>query len=481
MVKQAGRQRHQLVRRNAGDVLAGLFPRAQGPVLPAPLQGRPLLAGPAGIAAFAVGALVMLRRVPGPPWRSFYAEDLRVFFVDALAHPWHLLAPYNGYLELLQRLVAQAAAYLPLSAAPVVFTLAGAVVASGCALFVFCASAGHVRSAPWRALLAASIVLLPIAPLEIADNTVNAPWYLMLALFWAVLWRPRTRTAMALAALLAFLTAASDPMAVVLAPLLAARVAALRQFGEHAVTAGWAAGCLLQLPVALAAGAGAGAGHHSRLAHLVPLGQSLAFYGHDVVLPAFGWHLAWHLIGLAGRDGATAITGCVLAAVFALIIVTGRGRVRLFAVTALLTGLVSTLVGATFSVFVPSQPETPLFEPGSRYTVLAIFLFGCAAVVAVDAMTARAGPVPGEPAPRRAPRGERLLAAAAGAALVAAFCAGWVPDFRYLSNRTEPGAWAPVAAGWLRDCQRPGTSSIVVPGWGDGSAPVKVPCGSLRR
>ena len=477
LVRQASRQRSQPLRRGAADVLAGLFPEADGPVLPSPLRGQPLLAAAAGVIAFAVGAVVLLRRVPGPPWRSFYAEDLRVFFVDALAHPWHLLAPYNGYLELLQRLVAQAATYVPLRTASVVFTLAGAAVASGCALFVYCASAGHVRSAGWRALLAASILLLPIAPLEIADNTVNAPWYLLLALFWAVLWRPRTRAGLAVAGLVAFLAAASDPLAVVLVPLLAARVAALRRFREHAVTAGWAAGMMLQVPVALAA---ASAARHSRLARPVPIGQSLAFYGHDVVLPALGWHLAWHLIDLAGRNVATLIVGCVLAAVFALIIVTQRGRVRLFVVTALVTGLVFTLVAATFSEFTPSAPETPLYEPGSRYTTLALFLFVCAVIVAVDAMFQRAGPVFGDPAFTGRLRGERLRAIAAGVALVVVLCAGWVPDFRYLSNRTEPGSWAPVAASWLRACERPGTSSIVVPGWG-GAPAVKVPCASLRR
>jgi hypothetical protein len=477
LVKQASRQRYQPLRKSARDVLAGLFPETDGPVLPSPLRGRPLRAAAAGVIAFAVGAVVLLRRVPGPPWRAFYAEDLRVFFTDALAHPWHLLAPYAGYLELLQRLVAQAATYVPLRMAPVVFTFAGAAVASGCALFVFHASAGHVRSAWWRALLAAAVLLLPIAPLEIADNTVNAPWYLLIALFWAVLWRPRTRAGMAVAALLAFFAAASDPLAVVLAPLLAARVVALRRFREHAVTAGWLAGLALQAPIALAAAAAA---HRSRVARPVPPGQSLAFYGHDVVLPSLGWHLAWHLMDLAGRNVATLIVGCVLAAVFALIIVTQRGRVRLFVVTALVTGLVFTLVAATFSGFVPASPETPAFEPGSRYTVLPIFLFVCAVVVAVDAMVQRARPVFGDRPFREPLRGVRLRAVAAGAALVVVLCAGWAPDFRYLSNRTGGRSWAPIAASWLRACERPGTSSIFVPGWSTNPA-VKVPCARLRR
>ncbi len=309
MVSQASRQRRPApVRRGvrgakrAGDALAGLFPENAGPVLPSPLRGRPRLAWAAGIAALAAGAAVLLLRVPGQPWHSLYAEDQYVFLVGALSDPWHLLASYAGYLELAQRLIAQIAAAVPLGEASDVFALAGAAVASGCALFVFHASAGHISSPRWRALLAACVVLAPVAPLEIADNTVNAPWYLIMAVFWAVLWRPRTRAGMAVAALIAFFAAASDPLAVLFAPVLFARVAALRRVREHAVTAGWAAGCLLQFPVALTAAAAA---HVSRLGRPVPLGESLAFYGHDVLLPAFGWHAALRLQDLAGRDGAT--------------------------------------------------------------------------------------------------------------------------------------------------------------------------------
>ena len=43
---------------------------------------------------------------------------------------------------------------------------------------------------------------------------------------------------------------------------------------------------------------------HSRAAHPAAPGLVLAFYGHDVVLPALGWHLAWWLQAFAGRNGA---------------------------------------------------------------------------------------------------------------------------------------------------------------------------------
>ncbi len=121
-----------------------------------------------------------------------------------------------------------------------------------------------------------------------------------------------------------------------------------------------------------------------------------------------------------------------------MIIVTACGQVRLFVLTALLTGLLFTLVAATFSGFVPASAVTALLEPGSRYTTLPIFLFGCAAIVAADARTrqARAG----------LPRERRLRTAAAAAALVAVLVGGWVADFRYPTSRSQTRHWAPIIA-----------------------------------
>ena len=147
----------------------------------------------------------------------------------AYQHPWHLYVAFGGYEQLLQRVVAQFVTYLPVADAAKAFASAGALIAAGCALFIFHASAGHIRSAPLRVLLAAAVVLLSSAPMEIADSTVAASFYLLLALFWAVLWRPRTRTGKAAAAVVAFVTAASTSIAVLFAPLLAIRLIVLRR------------------------------------------------------------------------------------------------------------------------------------------------------------------------------------------------------------------------------------------------------------
>ena len=424
----------------------------------------------------------MLLRIAGrSPLTTIWAEDRTVFLVQALASPWHLFSPYAGYLQLLPRLIGQFASFLPLPDASAAFAISGAVIASAVALFVFCASAGHVRSSLLRALLAAAVLLLPVAPLEIADSGVNTPWYLLFALFWAALWRPRRGRGLALAALIAFLTGASTPMALAIAPLLALRIVALPRIREHAVTAGLAAGLLLQVPVIAAAG-------RSRVDRLAGPHGVLGFVAHDVVLPALGWHLDWWLQSAVGRNGATAGVGCVLAAVFCAIAITQPARVRLLAAAALACGFLLAIAAATLSRWVTMGTVTFSTEPGSRYTTLPIFLMEAAVIVAVDGIRQRArdrvraddqasafGVTPWTGWTRA--RG----ATAAVTALVAVLSIGWVTDFRSGSGSGRAGAapWAPIASRWLADCQRTPQGSLRIASLDVGSVVIR--CSTLRR
>jgi hypothetical protein len=346
-------------------------------------------------------------------------------------------------------------------------------------LFVFHASAGHIHSAWLRGLLAAAVLLLPVAPLEIADSGVNTPWYLLFALFWAALWRPRTRGGMALAALVAFLAGASTPLALALAPLLILRIAALRRVREHAVTAGFAVGLLVQLPVIHAA-------HNPRLDQQASPHQVLGFVAHDVVLPALGWHLDWWLQAAVGRDGATLLVGCVLAAVFVAIAMTQPVRVRLVAALALGCGFLLAVAAATLSRWVTVEPVHFHVEPGSRYTTLPIFLMEAAVIVAVDNVVRRA---------RERARPDEQAAAfgvtsgtgwarargatAAVAALVLALSFGWVTDFRSDNGRAGGTPWAPVAARWLANCQHNPDGAVTVASKDPNT--VVIPCAHLRR
>jgi hypothetical protein len=444
--------------------LAGLFPAPAGPARRAGLVRWAFLL--IQIAAVALGALVMLARMGGrPAWDSVWAEDPGVYLPAALAHPWHLLQSYGGYLQLVPRLIGQMAALLPIGDASAVFAVGGALVASACGLFAYHASAGHVSSRWLRALLGLSVVLLPVAQLEIADNGVNSIWYLLYALFWTALWRPRTRAGAAAAAVVAFAAAASSSLALLFAPLFAARAIVVpRRLREQAATAGWAAGCLLQVLVIVTS-------HLSRLRLRNPV-NAVLYYVHEVLLPALGWHLSWHLRDIAGLTGASALAAGLIVVVLALVLVTQGGPCRVFVVAAVATGLLFTAVTSAFAWGGPDQRVTVLEEHGARYSTVPILLLDAALIVAADAYAHRWWPRP--------------RAVVAVAALIAVLAVGWATDFRYPVRRLAgpATAWALTADAWLHYCQHRPAGTITVhfrDWWGTAHLATTFNCSSLRR
>jgi hypothetical protein len=446
--------------------LGSLFPESPESASPVPV--RRLLNAVLNLVAVALGAVLLLERIPGiPSWDTIYNDDYWQFLRQAIQQPWHVFIPFGGYYQLLPRVIAQFAQYLPLAQASRLFAVCGALIASGCGLFIFHASAGHVRAVPLRAMLGAAVVLMPVAVMEIADNTVCAPWYLMLATFWALLWRPRTRTGMAAAALVAFAAASSEINCVLFAPLVAARLFVLRRPREHAVTAGWLAGCLVQVPAVLSS-------FHSGLSRgpTGSLDHSLAFYAHEVVLPAPGWHLAWWLQSFAGKNGATAIVAVLLVAAVGAILVTQPSN-RPVVVTALLTGFAFCLFDTTVNGYVASLPLWTFgHEPGSRYSVLPIFLIQAVVIVGIDYLVRRRGGL------RRRPGKASLLPAIAVFALVAVLSGSWVADFRDAAFRSYGDRnWGPIAAKWQYDCahSRSGAISESIR-----NSPQTLPCAHIR-
>ena len=407
-------------------------------------------------------ALSLARYVGAPPWQTIYAEDRPVYLVEALANPWRsLFTAYAGYLQLLPRIIGQLVSMLPLHDAAAGFAISGGLVTSACALFVFRVSTGHVRHPLMRALLALSVLLLPVALLQIANSGVNTPWYLLIALFWAVLWRPQSTGAMVVAAVVGFAAATSNITAVVFAVLIVARLIALPRLREQAITAGWLAGCLVQLPYFLHSGSSS----TSRLTKLATPGQSVTFYGHDVVLPAFGWHLSWVLRHWWDRNYALLLVGGLLLIVVAAILVTGIARVRAFTVAALVFGFIFAVFSATVTWWVTINGVEPYTEPGARYTCLPILLITAVLIVAVDAKFMGEGL-------------RRPVSAVAAIGLIAVLCVGWIPDFRYLAGRTTAPLWAPKLSQWVDTCRH--SDAVHYYDIFDKNATLVIPCSRIR-
>jgi hypothetical protein len=466
-------------------VLATLFPVAPGvPSAPGGLLRERPVRVVIEILAVLVATVAMLLRVAHiPAWDVVYAEDNGVFLVGALAHPWDLLAPFGGYLELVPRILGQIASLLPLWDAARVYAVSGALIAAVCALFTYHASEGYIRS-PWlRAMLGAALILLPLAPIEMADNGVASPWYLLPTAFWAVMWRPRTGAGMLAAALVAFAAASSEIVAVIYLPLLVIRVIALPRWKEHAVTIGFLLGLLAQVPAILSDYAR----HAQRFHHFSPPLASVRFYFHAFVLRSVGWHLSWWLQRLLGLNAATAVVGAFLLAVLGWVLITGDRQVRVFAMLATVIGFVEVIIVAS----VPGPPgggrvtrefAIPTFQPGSRYDAVPVMLLDAMVIVAVDAFIRRrrrAATSTPTPPPQDAGRRPRPWALIAVTALTCALAFGWVSDYRYyVPNRVTPGYWTQTAHQWLETCARSKTGEISLPTWD--ARNVTVPCSRIR-
>jgi hypothetical protein len=321
---------------------------------------------------------------------------------------------------------------------------------------------------------------------------VGIPWFLLLALFWAVLWRPRARAGMAAAAATAFFASSALPLTLLLAPLVAARLIVLRRPRDHAVTIGWAAGLLLQLPGILEAAAT----HQSRLSRRVPVGDALSFYVHGVVQFALGWHIGWWLRSAAGRDGTAAVAGAVLGAFFAWALVAGPLQTRLLIVAALLTGFVFTVVAADigYGFAQIGNGVTVHHDPGSRYTALGIFLLDCAAIAAVDALIQRRRDNSSENSSENSSssHGNDLAGfSTRGQArpvvpvlvLLAVLSAGWATDYRFGTPRELGPArsWSTVLSGWEQHCAGKLAGSVRVAAWDvPPHATESIPCARIR-
>jgi hypothetical protein len=442
------------------------------------------------VAVVCAGAAALLLRVGGiPAWDVTYAEDNGVFLVDGLVRPWHLLVPYSGYLELGPRFIGQlTASFVPVVDASAAYAVTGSLIGAATGLFLYHASEGYLR-APWaRALLGGALVLLPIAPLEIIDSGVNSPWYALAALFFAVLWRPRSWPGMLAAALVACYASSSEIIALIYLPLLLIRLIALPRVREHAVTVGWLLGLVLQVPVVVLSYVQ----HKQRLGALSTPGQSIAFYCHNVILRALGWHLSVWLKSVAGYNGATVIVGAVLTLAVGWAFVTGDRQVRLFAAIALLTGFAQTAFDATISQYVVFQPPTSSFMPAARYSTLPVVLIAATGIVAVESYVRRARAARGNSATRPhhaiwrpgaisrcaiSRHGTRSLVAVGVLACVLGF--GWVTDFRYVSQRSHAGHWLPYAQRLVTACTQDPAGGVTLNAWGGHH--FTVPCVRVRR
>ena len=182
------------------------------------------------------------------PLDSLWAEDGGIWLSDALNRDFFdaFTTPYNGYLQGLSRLVAEPVSWLPVDWYAPAMAIVGALIVSGCALFVWRASAAHIRNPYLRASLAAMVLLLPVVGAESLANVTNSIWPLLFACFFALLWRPRSVAAAVGAAILVLVAALTNIGVVFFLPLWLMRLIAARDRRDLVIVAAFAIGLAMQ-------------------------------------------------------------------------------------------------------------------------------------------------------------------------------------------------------------------------------------------
>lgn len=225
-----------------------LFPSAPPPR--GPLAGWERTAIVVSLLALAIVAQLARAGWQGS-LQALWAEDGPIFVQEALGHGFSetIFAPYSNYLVVVPRLIGDAGALAPLGAAPAVVSILAAALAALSGLFVWQASAAHIRSPYLRGALVLATVLVPVGGLESVDSASYVSWYMLFACFWILLWRPATRWGTAAACGWLVLTGLSNPGVWFLAPLALLRALAAHGRRDLAILAAFALPALVQAVV----------------------------------------------------------------------------------------------------------------------------------------------------------------------------------------------------------------------------------------
>ena len=373
------RSRHARLGARRAAIAADLFPEE-------PDRTRPTMLGVvATVVLLAAGAIATLARLPHrAAVDTLWAEDGRVFLSDAMHDGviHSIFRPYSGYSVLTARVVGAIASAVPLRAAAATVATCSATMAALAAGFVYRALRGHLPATAPRLALGAALVLMPLAAYELVDSGANVMWYLLPATATALLWRQPPLPWAAVAGVVCFFAVASNPLVLLMLPLLALRLFALplRQWGGAVV--GLAAGAIVQLIVV----AGAPGLVRTPRPSLVDVGRT--YVARVLAASVLGDQMNERLYD---RTGWVVIV-VVAVSVVALLCVLGwrvpnaRGLTAVLSVLQLLL-FVEPVVLRWNLLFLPGV--APGFDYSSRFMVTPIFLLWMAVVIGMHRAAGR--------------------------------------------------------------------------------------------
>jgi len=208
-------------------------------------------------ALVALGVVLQLARIG---WdasvNALWAEDGAIFLQDALTQGFGEAVgrEYSGYLVLVPRLIGELATLVPLEAAAAAVSILSAILVALCGLAVWHAAAAHIPNPYLRGALVLATVLTPVGGLESIDSASYVSWYMLFAVFWILLWRPRTFASAAWGALLVAATVLSNPGVWFLLPLAILRALAIRDRRDATIVGAYYGASAIQLAAMLGSG-----------------------------------------------------------------------------------------------------------------------------------------------------------------------------------------------------------------------------------
>lgn len=217
-----------------------------------PVTWRKVLAA---IAFVVGGAALSLARTGGPgALNSIWIEDAGNLLNDALHKSVlaTITTQINGYYSVVPRIItAIAVAGGGVKFAPAIMAAAAALQYAGYALLAYVASGPHLRRVPLRLLVAVPAVVIPLGYTQVNNDLVTVQFIALYGVFWLLIWRPAGLAAKITAAVVMLGITTTSILAVLFAPLVAARLIADRSKAAISLAACWAAGILIQWSVSL--------------------------------------------------------------------------------------------------------------------------------------------------------------------------------------------------------------------------------------
>lgn len=335
-------------------------------------------------------AAMWLQLIRGPGHHAadvLWAEDGSVFLNQAMRHSFwdNLAAPHAGYLQVVARMLAQPARYLPMEWDAVWLATSATGVVAMISLLVWFSSVTILQNLWARALLTALVPLLPQAGFEVNAAINDLHWYLAYAAFWVLLAAPSSLRGQAGASAVVVLAALSDPLTALVLPVA---VVGLMRASRRRLA--------LVAPAAMCAGLAVQAWVH--ITQTTPYRSSPTIlwdlpkiYGLRVALSAIVGDRALASVYVPLGLSILGVVGVFVTAGLVALLSTADRTARVVAIVSLLVSVGYLVVAVGLRGTSDILARAPFSLNGSRYTIVPLLFLWTAVIVLLDRLATRSG------------------------------------------------------------------------------------------